>query len=172
MRSNFFSVVASAAVAVLLTASCASKPKTTDAGDGANTSGNAAPVITNEGITTDPQGSDSGKISGLSTIFFDYDKANLSKDAQKKLAQNADWIKTNAAFTVQVEGHTDERGSVEYNLALGERRAKSVKAYLATMGVPEARVTIISYGEEKPLDPGHTDSAWSKNRRANFVPLR
>ena len=88
MRSNFFSVVASAAVAVLLTASCASKPKTTDAGDGANATGNAAPAISNEAITTDPMGSDSGKINGLSTIFFDYDKANLSKDAQKKLAQN------------------------------------------------------------------------------------
>ena len=171
MRSNLL-VVASAAAAVLLMASCSSAPKKTDAGDGANVSGNAAPVISNEAITTDPQGSDSGKINGLSTIFFDYDKANLSKDATKKLGQNAEWIKTNSQFTVQVEGHTDERGSVEYNLALGERRAKSVKAYLANMGIPEARVTIISYGEEKPLDPGHTEGAWSKNRRANFVPLR
>ena len=176
MLSNLFRALTIAGLAVSLTAACSSKPKKADTDDSAATSGNAAtsaaPSIGNEPISMDPQGSDSGKINGLSTIFFEYDQARLSADARKKLSQNADWIKSNAAFTVQIEGHTDERGSVEYNLALGERRAKSVKAYLESLGIDSKRMTIISYGEEKPLDPNHVESAWSKNRRANFVPLK
>lgn len=174
MRSNFFSALAAGVVAVSFLASCASKPKNTGTDEGAAASGTGSdtPAIGSEPIGFDPQGSDSGKISGLSTIYFDYDKAQLSSDARKKLAQNADWIKSNSGYTVQVEGHTDERGSVEYNLALGERRAKSVRAYLESLGIDGKRMTIISYGEEKPIDPSHEESAWSKNRRANFVPVR
>lgn len=172
MRSTSFARFALVGFTVLVMAACSSKPKNTDTGEGAAATGTETPVVGSEPIGVDPQGSDSGKISGLSTIFFDYDKAALSADARKKLAANAEWIKSNSAFTVQVEGHTDERGSVEYNLALGERRAKSVKSYLESLGVDGKRLTIISYGEEKPLDPSHEDSAWSKNRRANFVPLK
>ena len=132
---------------------------------------NLPPKVGNTPIEFDPKGSDGGKISGLSTVYFDYDKAALSGDARKKLAQNAEWIKNNPTASLQIEGHTDERGSVEYNLSLGERRAKSVRDYLTSLGVDAKRLTIISYGEEKPIATGDSESAWGKNRRANFVPL-
>ncbi len=153
-----------------------SRPKKADA-DGADSAAGAAgqdstPQIADKDISTDPMGSDSGKINGLATVFFEYDKAALTSDARQKLAANAAWIKGNGNYTIQIEGHTDERGSVEYNLALGERRAKSVKSYLEGLGVASNRMTIISYGEEKPLVSGDSESAWSKNRRANFVPLQ
>src|SRR5690606_28157607 len=105
-------------------------------------------------------------------VNFDYDSATLSTESRKTLADNAEWIRTNANVTVQIEGHCDARGSVEYNLALGERRAKAVKSYLVSLGVDSKRMTIISYGEEKPLVTGESDSDYARNRRANFVPLQ
>jgi peptidoglycan-associated lipoprotein len=160
-----------AALAVLFVAGCA-KPKQAET-EGAGAAGaQTTPVIGEQPIGYDPQGSDGGKIAGLYTINFEYDKATLTADARKKLADNAEWIKNNPKATVQIEGHTDERGSVEYNLSLGERRAKSVKTYLEGLGVDSKRLTVISYGEEKPVDAGHEDAAYSKNRRANFVPLQ
>lgn len=117
-------------------------------------------------------GSDSGNIAGLQTVNFDYDSATLSTETRKILADNAEWIRTNSAVTVQIEGHCDARGSVEYNLALGERRAKAVKSYLVSLGVDSKRMTIISYGEEKPLMTGDSESDYARNRRANFVPLQ
>ncbi len=147
--------------------------KDANGADQANgTAGQESPQIEDKSNATDPLGSDSGNIKGLSTVFFDYDKATLTSDAKSKLSANAAWIKNNPSFTVQIEGHTDSRGSVEYNLSLGERRAKSVKSYLEGLGVEAKRMTIISYGEEKPLVPGDTEAAWAKNRRANFVPLQ
>ena len=179
MRSNFLRqcsrAMAVAGLSVLLATSCAKpkKPDTNGAGsaEGANNA-QSLPVIADKDIATDSQGSDSGKIAGLSTIFFEYDQARLTSDARQKLKENSDWIKAHPAFTVQIEGHTDARGSVEYNLALGERRAKSVRSYLESMGVESKRMTIISYGKEKPLVNGDTEAAYSKNRRANFVPLQ
>jgi outer membrane protein OmpA-like peptidoglycan-associated protein len=100
---------------------------------------------------TTKEGSDGGNISGLSTIFFEYDQARLTDTSKGKLKENADWIRANPAVTVQIEGHTDSRGSTEYNLSLGERRAKSVRQYLEGLGVESKRMTILSYGEEKPL---------------------
>lgn len=149
-----------------------SKPKKTETEGTANAGGSTAPVIADKPIGFDAQGSDSGKIAGLNSVNFEYDQARLTNEARKKLGENAEWIKGHPGITVQIEGHTDERGSVEYNLSLGERRAKSVKSYLESLGVEGKRMTIISYGEEKPLDPGHDDGAWAKNRRANFVPLQ
>ena len=176
MRVKFLKSLALATVAVALTTSCATKKAQND-GEGGAASGEAGqvsglPQVADKDITTDPAGSDSGRINGLSTVFFEYDQARLTSDARQKLAANAEWIKNNPNFTVQIEGHTDERGSVEYNLSLGERRAKSVKSYLEGLGVDGKRMTIISYGEEKPLEAGDSESAWSKNRRANFVPLQ
>jgi peptidoglycan-associated lipoprotein len=95
----------------------------------------------------------------------------LSSETRKDLAENAEWIKANPKVTVQIEGHCDSRGSVEYNLALGERRAKAVKNYLVSLGLNSKRMTIISYGEEKPVATGDSEEAYAKNRRANFVPL-
>lgn len=161
------------ALAIVALASC-TKPKKVD-GDGGvegSESSAASPVLADKEIGFDPQGSDSGKINGLSTVFFEYDSSKLSETARKVLKSNADWIKSNAKANVQIEGHTDSRGSTEYNLSLGERRAKAVRQYLESLGVDSKRMSIISYGEEKPLVPGDTESAYSKNRRANFVPLQ
>ena len=174
MRLNLTRVFAVAGLTLVLAAGC-SKPKKTE-GDGAAAGEGAtsteAPAISDKSISTDPQGSDSGKIDGLATINFEYDQARLTDSARTKLKQNADWIKKNSQYTIQIEGHTDSRGSVEYNLSLGERRAKSVKSYLEGLGVEGKRMTIISYGEEKPVDSADNEAAWAKNRRANFVPLQ
>lgn len=127
--------------------------------------------ITSEAMNFDSNGSDSGKIDGLQTVNFAYDQASLDEAAKGTLQSNAEWMKKNNNVTMQIEGHCDSRGSVEYNLALGERRAKTVKNYLITLGIDGNRMKIISYGKEKPLVEGDTDDAYSKNRRANFIPL-
>jgi peptidoglycan-associated lipoprotein len=102
-------------------------------------------------------------------IFFEYDKSALISEVQEMLKENAQWLKDNPDVSVIIEGHCDERGSNEYNIALGDRRAQSVKTFLVNMGVAAERLTPISYGEEKPIDPAHTEEAWAKNRRAHFV---
>lgn len=161
-----------ASIGVMVMASCATKkPKSDTDGAAAGGADSEAPLIADKEMSFNPQGSDSGTIPGLGTVFFELDQSRLTNEARQQLASNAEWIKNNPAVTVQIEGHTDERGSVEYNLSLGERRAKSVKAYLTSLGIEAKRMTIISYGEEKPLEAGSGESAWSKNRRANFVPL-
>lgn len=121
-------------------------------------------------LSFDAMGSDSGKIEGLSTIHFGYDKSNLDGEARRLLAANADWMKRNTNARVQIEGHCDQRGTIEYNIALGERRANSVKAYLVSLGVKSDRLSTISYGKEKPIANGDSAADMSKNRRANFVP--
>ena len=110
--------------------------------------------------------------SPLKDIFFDFDRYDLRADAREILKANADWLKKNPATRIEIEGHCDERGTVEYNLALGEKRAKSAMSYLTTLGVPQDRLSVISYGKEKPADPGHDEAAWAKNRRAEFVVIK
>ena len=108
----------------------------------------------------------------LKDIQFDFDRYDLRPEDTMILKQNAAVLTTKLPKAkIQVEGHCDERGTGEYNLALGERRANSVKKYLISLGISADRITTISYGEEKPLDPGHTEEAWAKNRRAHFVIL-
>lgn len=148
-----------------------SKPKKEEAPAVSPTDTTNDSSVTNKEMTFDAAGSDSGKISGLYTINFEYDKANLSDDARKKLAENANWVKSHSDVNVQIEGHCDERGSIEYNLALGERRAKAAKAYLVSLGVDARKLSVISYGKEKPVASGDSEEVYSKNRRANFVPL-
>ncbi len=104
----------------------------------------------------------------LSDINFDYDSSGLTGQAEGLLKKNATWMTGHAAKQVIVEGHCDERGTSEYNLALGERRAKSVADYLRAMGVSSSQISTISYGEELPLDPAKNESAYAKNRRAHF----
>ena len=106
--------------------------------------------------------------SGLTRIHFDFDQYVLTNEAKDILARDADLLKSAPSVKVQIEGHCDERGSDEYNLALGEKRALATKNYLISLGVAADRMSIISYGEEMPLDPGHTEAAWAKNRRADF----
>jgi peptidoglycan-associated lipoprotein len=102
-------------------------------------------------------------------IYFDFDKYDLRTDARTILDRKASFLNQNSSVRVQIEGHCDERGTVEYNLALGERRANAAKQYLTTAGISAGRLSTISYGEERPLDPGHTEAAWARNRRAHFV---
>ena len=106
----------------------------------------------------------------LDTIYFDFDSFVLSPATRDTLQKNADFLlKKNTTVKVRIEGNCDERGSDEYNLALGEKRAKAALNYLVTLGVPAGRLSFISYGEEKPADPGHDEAAWAKNRRDDFV---
>ena len=105
----------------------------------------------------------------LANIHFDFDKSSLRPEDRNILKGHAEWLMKNKDANIIVEGHCDERGTTEYNLALGERRATETKKYLVELGVPEGRIKTISYGEERPLDPGHTEAAWAKNRRAQFV---
>ncbi len=105
----------------------------------------------------------------LQRIYFDFDSYVLTKDARDILAKDAEMLLKKVSGKVTVEGHCDERGSDEYNLALGEKRAKAAMNYLVTLGIPADRLSVISYGKEKPLDPGHDEAAWAKNRRAEFV---
>jgi peptidoglycan-associated lipoprotein len=104
----------------------------------------------------------------MDTVYFEYDQATLSDSAKDTLVRNAEWLRANPSARVQVEGNADERGTNEYNLALGERRAVAVKGYLTSLGVDGTRLVTISYGEERPADPGHGEDAWTKNRRVDF----
>jgi peptidoglycan-associated lipoprotein len=105
-------------------------------------------------------------------VHFAFDSYTLSSEAKSILEQKANWLSERADIAVQIEGHCDERGTTAYNLALGERRANSVKQYLATLGVKTAQLSTISYGEELPAVSGHNEDAWAKNRRAHFAILK
>jgi len=102
-------------------------------------------------------------------IYFEFDSPVLQSMAEETLKEKAQWLRNNPGVSVIVEGHCDERGTNEYNLALGDRRAESAKAYLLNLGITESRLTTISYGEERNVDPGHNEAAWANNRRAHFV---
>ena len=101
-------------------------------------------------------------------VYFDFDDASIRPDAREILKDKVEWLKTNPGVSVTIEGHCDERGTEAYNIALGERRAQSIKTFLITAGINNNRLSTISYGEEKPLDQGHTEAAWTKNRRGHF----
>jgi peptidoglycan-associated lipoprotein len=107
----------------------------------------------------------------LNTIYFDYDKYNLTPQAQTILAANAKGLAMDdyAGVTIRIEGNCDERGSDEYNMALGEKRAATARDYLVNYGIDPKRISIISYGESRPVDPAHNEAAWAKNRRDDFV---
>jgi peptidoglycan-associated lipoprotein len=102
-------------------------------------------------------------------VYFEFDSASLSAEAQEILRAKAEWLRANPSARVLIEGHCDERGTNEYNLALGDRRAYSSRAFLADLGIDDSRLSIISYGEEQPIDSRSSEEAWAKNRRAHFV---
>ncbi len=118
--------------------------------------------------TTQTKASDQLTAS-LNQIYFAFDSNALSDEARATLAKNAAFLKQNKAATVRIEGNCDERGSDEYNLALGEKRAQAARQYLITLGTAAGRLSVISYGKEKPADQGHSEEAWAKNRRDEFV---
>lgn len=103
-----------------------------------------------------------------SPIYFDFDKSDIRPDMRAVLDKNARFLMRNPTLLIQIEGHCDERGTVEYNIALGHRRSQATKDYMISLGVDASRIDTVSYGEERPSDSGHDESAWSKNRRAKF----
>jgi peptidoglycan-associated lipoprotein len=105
-------------------------------------------------------------------VHFAYDSHILNEEAKALLERKATWLDQHSQIKFQIEGHCDERGTTVYNLVLGERRAHAVKQYLTALGISASRISVISYGEEFPLDPGHTEDAWARNRRAHFVITR
>ncbi len=107
----------------------------------------------------------------LKDIHFDFDKYDVRSVDEAVLKENAVFLKNNPKMKIQIEGHCDERGTVEYNLALGERRANNTKKYLVFLGIPSDRISTISFGKERPLDKGHHEEAWARNRRAHIVVL-
>jgi peptidoglycan-associated lipoprotein len=117
-----------------------------------------------ESTTTDPAWAE----GRLETIYFEFDRSGLTEQARAALDRNAEFLLGNPAINVRIEGHCDERGTIEYNLALGDRRASSTKEYLVLRGVAAERLEVVSYGEERPADPGQNEAAWARNRRAEF----
>lgn len=170
IRASMRSLVVTAltVTALALASGCKGRQKAADAdGLGAGMGG-----VDSTSMSFDPQGSDSGRIEGLVTVNFGYDRSSLDNAAREKLRGNAQWMQNNPNVRVQIEGHCDARGSIEYNIALGERRANAVRDYLMSQGVSADRLSVISYGKEKPLAMGDSEAAYAQNRRANFVPLQ
>jgi len=152
---------------VALLAACESTPD-----NAANTGGNA--TVTPAATATAPSGPRPGSQQDLAAnvgdrVFFDTDKSDIKGEARSTLERQAEWLKKYPNVTVTVEGHADERGTREYNLALGERRATAAKNVLVALGIPANRVSTISYGKERPAVVGSNESAWAQNRRAVTV---
>jgi len=149
---------------------CPKRPATTAASapppTGSPTPSAAAPSTTAPG--TPPAPSEFRATDNLKDVFFDFDKYDIRPSDAKMLDTNAAWLKSNDNL-VLIEGHCDERGTNEYNLALGERRAKAAMNYLVAQGVQASRITIISYGKERPTCTEHSESCWAQNRRAHFL---
>jgi len=131
------------------------------------------PIPPEPRITDDPLVSGDldiiNKISPFQPVFFPLDSFEVDGTAQQALSTNAALLKKYPSWVITIEGHCDERGTAEYNLALGEKRALAAKTYLVSLGIPADRLRTVSYGKEFPFDPGHDEGAWSKNRRAHFV---
>ena len=171
----------------LVTGACAKKPApvarpvpppVAGAGGGAKPPGPPQPVTEPVVVPPEPIAEDAvagkslddlNRDSPLTPVFFELDSSDLSGDAQATLQQNAGVLKKYGTWQITIEGHCDERGSAEYNLALGERRAIAARDYLVSLGVSANRVRTVSYGKEFPFEPAHEEAAWSRNRRAHFV---
>lgn len=193
---RYFRILPLALLSITLVAGCGGKKKVEDMGGAAGPGTEVIPaevtapgtmeVVSEDLVATDAMAPKHGgeykelstgdgltkiaeKEGRLNTIYFDFDKYNIKADEKANLDLNARWLKLNSGVKVRVEGHADERGETEYNLALGDKRARSVKKYLSDMGVNGSKLTTVSYGEEKPAVTGNDESAWSKNRRAEFM---
>lgn len=171
MRSKFVSLIA----VLFLVAACETAPEETmaTAGEGASTGTDSG-----TGVSSAAQPVQAGPMAGSQEdlvtnvgdrVFYDFDKAVLKPEAQRTLERQASWLKQNPRVTLSIEGHADERGTREYNLALGERRATAVKNFLVALGIDPGRISTISYGKERPAALGHTEAAWAQNRRGVSV---
>jgi len=127
------------------------------------------PVLSEEEIFLQKSLEQINREKPLANIYFDYDKALIREDAKPVLEANSSWLNKFKTIKILIEGHCDERGTEEYNLALGEKRAKNTMDYLTTLGIAANRMRIISYGKSQPVDPSHDEAAWQKNRRAQFM---
>ena len=161
------------AILLLFVASCATKPKDDADASGSGSSTSDSSVSTDDGTITETSGS--GIVLGSQEdlivnvgdrVFFGYDSSDLDSDALELLQDQVAWLKQNSQVSVTIEGHCDERGTREYNLALGEKRAQAVKNYLIGLGISPDRVSTISYGKERPAVVGSNDGAWAQNRRS------
>lgn len=168
--------LAAAAFAALLIAGCESDPGTSSATTGGGTtqgSGtNTAPTTaaTGQALPGPSEGSQEHLLVNVGDrVFFGYDRADLSGESQAIVETLATWMKTYPAVTLAIEGHADERGTREYNLALGDRRANSVRDYLIALGIDPNRLSTISYGKERPAVLGSSEDSWGQNRRGVFV---
>jgi peptidoglycan-associated lipoprotein len=186
MRRSLVLIVA-ALITAMTAAACAKKPApvarpmpppSTTASTGGNTTAPLPPEPVAEPLPVPPIPEDTvagrsldelNRDSPLKAVFYELDSAELSPDAQRTLQENAGVLKQYSSWQITVEGHCDERGTAEYNLGLGERRALTARDYLVSLGVPAARLKTVSYGKEFPFDPAHNEAAWAKNRRAHFV---
>lgn len=112
------------------------------------------------------------KEAKLESVYFDFDQWSIREDQKEVMMKNGEWLKANPKIKVRVEGHCDERGTAEYNLALGQKRAEATKIFFEGLGINGQRISAVSYGKERPLDPAHSESAWAKNRRVDIVPVR
>ena len=148
---------------LLLLAACSSNPSTN-----ANTGGGASSAPSTSSSVTPGSAQDFIQNVG-DRVFFDYDKSSVKSEGQQTLQRQADWLKKYPNVTVTLEGHADERGTREFNLALGERRANSVRNALVALGIPAARLKTISYGKERPAVLGSNEAAWAQNRRGVTV---
>jgi peptidoglycan-associated lipoprotein len=175
--SMFFCVLL--ASFVFLTAGCAKRSTIPDEGLVSDIPSNGAVADNGKKATTDEEfdsfsgessDTDAAKIkTTLETAYFDFDSWVLTSDARETIRKNYEWMKANPDVRISIEGHTDERGSDSYNLALGENRAKSVMKYVIVLGADPALLSTISYGEENPADSGQNEESWAKNRRVEFV---
>ena len=176
--------IAAVALVLLLPACAKKKPQTSsdlDASTVRTTTSpttDVAPRTQGEPVdkTQDPLSGDLAQVNDyvwknglLGDVYFEFDKADLIEEARARLARNAEWLRSHPEFEITIEGHCDERGTNEYNLALGERRAAAAKDYLASLGVGATRLRTLSYGEERPQCSDSTESCWARNRRAHFV---
>jgi len=186
MRS-FFSIAGVILIAfiVLLQAGCAKRVQTTEQATTAKGTEEAPKAnetrppqnpLREESVTSPPPPAESElkkapaeEATSLEDVFFDFDKWTLRPEATATLEQDARWLSNHPEATIQIEGHCDERGTTEYNLVLGERRAKAVMSYLANRGVTAKHLTVISYGGERPFCSEHDEVCYQKNRRAHFV---
>ncbi len=186
---NFFYLPMITISIVMLLSACAKKATTTAEGTGAGTSipmeqvegkktGGEAGSTIQEGVIGSEGIREPGNQAAISEartsapflpIYFDFDRYTIRPDMTSRMEHNAKVMLDHPDIKVEIQGNCDERGTNEYNLALGEKRAKAARDYLVNMGVDPGRITIVSLGEEKPLDPGHNEAAWAKNRRDDFI---
>ncbi len=167
--------------ALSFASACKKKPPTTTEGarptEAPSRSGNETvvsppsssqpPSVTSESIPSDL--TILNQKGYLKDAFFDYNKSDLRDDARSALSANADWLKQHANLQFLIEGHCDDRGTTEYNLALGDRRANSAREYLVSLGIDSARIRTVSYGKERPFCTAETEDCWQQNRRAHFL---